>query len=507
MQYPVSSRWLRSELELYLFVPKNFEVTHLPREVIHADFRSRLRLSIPASSGWRLQHLDQELEGLYEQMLIDPLSERKGERIRSFGALLGETIKANSHQISELFLQCQSEQISRRETLKLINQLRHEIEMIGKIIADFRSKLPLEAHQTSEMYMLHEYASGQFVQYLAQIGNQLQSVGQESLSGPARQTQRQLERIVVRLLHRLLQGEAKFRRNHLGLYDEALSGLEQEKLVVRQGQLKKFFQSSMFIDIARQSPDKKLNETTALLGTIVAGIAAAMLQELYANKLSNLALPGALLVCAGIGIYVIRDRLKDWAKSQLSSKARGILPDFEQYLFADNLRLGKVREWFRVKQPRELTAAVLAHRYLGLALDRSLPEDVISYRKVQEIEAPGGTKFWALHENIRLNFERYLKYMDDAYKDMTVLRPDGSMSSRRAHRVYYFYLSALLTTNAEPPLRLAWRPISVGQEEKGSCKQLQTYRVVLDKNGIDRVEPVSRAEFTSDLFETRLNQQ
>src|SRR5690606_33128615 len=114
-------------------------------------------------------------------------------------------------------------------------------------------------------------------------------------------------------------------------------------------QLKKFFQSTTFVDITRQQSAKKISESTATIGTAVAAIIAASVEQFGRGHASaDVAWQGLSLLSLGVIVYVLRDRMKDWAKRKFHQKALKFLPDFEQRLIAKDRKIGRVKEWFQI---------------------------------------------------------------------------------------------------------------------------------------------------------------
>jgi hypothetical protein len=254
--------------------------------------------------------------------------------------------------------------------------------------------------------------------------------------------------------------------------------------------LKKFFQSQSFIEISRRPIARRITESTAFAGTALAGIMASFFQKLNRPDLVDVTFQGFYMVCFGVCAYVLRDRLKDWSKAVFHEQARKYVPDYEQVLFAKDQRIGTVKEWFRIRDRDSLPEDILTlrSRTSGSSVELRLPEDVIHYRKVHHLSGTqklsvSRSSPLALHENIRLNLERYLKYMDDPFKDLIELDTTGQLHQRQSHRVYYFYLCLRAIRSVREPGTRIWSKTTT----------TRICRIVLDKSGIVRIDQMAPA--------------
>jgi hypothetical protein len=361
--------------------------------------------------------------------------------------------------------------------------------------------------------LLDEYVSQLYVQYLGAIASEFSNFesshewtrhdqietdddGSEASSEAARSRSRQLLKV-------LQEDEALYRRAR-GLSFESETDLERERHLSRLSQLKKFFQSKTFVDVMKTQAAQKVTESSALVGTAAAAIIAAMLEQLGRKNISSLASQGLMVIGLGVILYVVRDRMKDWARTKLQKKAMVLIPDFETQLIADGKNFGLSREWLHIFNSKTCEPSVNEARHADSALDRSLrlPEDVLSTRRVfflrPNFAGPGQAR--ALHENVRLNLDRHLKFMDDPFKDLTELEADGRLTLSRSHRVYHFHMvtrtSLLKGPLAEPSRLRTWlqavraiaglKPLMIPSDSV----HIAAHRIVLDKSGIVRVEPV-----------------
>jgi hypothetical protein len=238
--------------------------------------------------------------------------------------------------------------------------------------------------------------------------------------------------------------------------------------MVRMHHLKKFFQSKTFIEVTHQAARARISESSAALGAFCAGMCGMVAEQFGQNTPLVSSSSSFWFIAIPALIYVLRDRIKDWAKAGFQRRASAFFPDLEKALMADGKRIGTSREWFRVMDFSDLPAEVQqARRCVDDPVGHPfVPEEAIHWKQEQKLEAVEDSK-WSLTETIRLNLDRYLKLLDDPLKEITLLDDSGALVQCLSRRVYHFHL--MLCFDRQSP---------------------SIYRVIVDKQGIDRVEYV-----------------
>lgn len=527
--------------EMFLYVPKSFEIELVGKSEFSKDIRTRLRVSIPSVEGFDDEdfgkallelkkanaRLEQEIVAHHAmgQEVPSDLRECVLEAAKDVAAIVAERLKRLSNQHGRQFflsqtllLTCASRSIGFDLFVRNLQTVRRKIEAIREAM---RSTTDDGRALNS---LLDEYVSQLYVQYLGAISNEFtnfesshewtrhdqkpspdledtnatdgSTIDGDAASEAARVRARQL-------LVALQEDEAMYRRTR-GLSFESETDLERERHLSRLSQLKKFFQSKTFVDVTKTQAAQKVTESTALIGTALAAIIAATLEQLGRKNVATLASQGLMVVGLGVCLYVIRDRMKDWARTKLHQKALGLIPDFETQLIVDQKHFGLSREWLQISNSKMCDPSVTEARHADSVIERSLrlPEDILCTRRVfflrPNFAGPGQSR--ALHENVRLNLDRHLKFMDDQFKDLTDLESDGRLTLSRSHRVYHFHMvtrTSLLKGPLAKPSRLrTWKqairailgmkPILI----KPDSIHIAAHRIVLDKSGIVRVESV-----------------
>lgn len=527
--------------EMFLYVPKSFEIGLVGKAEFAKDIRTRLRLSIPSVEGFDDEdfstallelkkantRLEQEIfaNQAMDQEVPSNLRENVLDAAKDVAAIFAERLKRLSNEHGRQFFLSQTLLMTSTSRMMGFDLFVRNLQTVRRKIEALREAMNSRTDDGRALNsLLDEYVSQLYVQYLGAIGNEFSNfessrewsrhdetpsevderantqAGSTIDSGLAPETSRLRAR---QLLKALQEDEAVYRRTR-GLSFESETDLERERHLSRLSQLKKFFQSKTFVDVTKTQAAQKVGESTALVGTAIAAIIAATLEQLGRKNVATLASQGLMFVGLGVILYVLRDRMKDWARAKLQSKALALIPDFETQLIADRKNFGISREWLQIHTSKACDAAVMEARHSDTVIEKNLrlPEDVLSTRRVfflrPNFAGPGQSR--SLHENVRLNLDRHLKFMDDPFKDLTDLEADGRLTLSRSHRVYHFHMvtrTSLLKGPLAKPSRLrtwtqalrailGFKPLIITPDSV----HIAAHRIVLDKSGIVRVEPV-----------------
>lgn len=459
----------QTQIEFFLFVPRSFQMDRWQKHELEKDLLSRIRLAMPVLG-----------EGLSREIPAAVLLERalrllRDQDFQTVGSLVSEWLKQRAVEHRRRFQMAHSLFIPVEQRGLEIRRLLVEIAQTVEALHALRSAYPAEEDRGRRW--LDEYTSNFYVQYLGKLRAAMEKVDPLAREKADSEKYRAAWKEFEASLAAFSRAEATYRARFPKRVESATTEFESEQALLRLGQLKKFFQSRTFLEVSRHSPASRFLETTAILGTAVAGLCWAGLQ-LLSQPSASTAGSGAFFLGFAVLAYVARDRIKDRAKHSLHKRVQRWLPDSNQQLRAGGRFVGAMREWFSIHASTALREEIRELRaQADSELLPSLPEDVLYIRRRLDLVSNAGAETgWAFQENTRVNLERYLKYMDDPVKQLSMIDSDGAWVKRNTRRVYHFYVATQLTTTLPLPGAPArsWR---------------QLHRVVLDKQGIDRVEP------------------
>jgi hypothetical protein len=492
------------ETDLFLFIPRNFELTTVGKSELSKDFRSRMRLSTAVDGEQGIAAFESTLYSLKASLdrletalvngapvfdLSHPLCEELLEATRDLCGVVAGTLKHASAEHVRLFFLSHTLLTTEEACVNGVSSLSHNVQSVHDRICLVRNTAQSKLAMPAAVFAISdEYISQLYVQYLAMIRAELERLQKPaSLSAPAYENAR---RKLEKLLDVFQTEEAKYRSRFASASGADETDLERERRLVRLSHLKKFFQSKSFVDITREHAAQKFSESTATAGTALAGIIYMILLQF---SQSRVAMSGFFFFFVGVVTYVLRDRMKDWAKAHFQSTASKFLPDFEQQLVAHDKKIGSIKEWLWIRPAKDVPEEIVRLRREASSheMEKRLSEDVIHLHKVQDVDTasmqlPGSKSSLSrsLHENTRVNFERYLKHMDDPFKELTDLDENGRFLQALSHRVYHFYLIVRTVSIAKEKRLEKLAPHSVHPRRE----QTLVYRIVLDKNGVVRLE-------------------
>ncbi len=451
--FAVSSGVL-GQVDLFLFLPKSFLAAQVRKEKLMLDFRSRSRLSVRLPAGIAALALRDELAALLDRI------EKEGSEdlARRFAANAAEILRVlgRKHRDHAKELAAEELEAELRNTGEWRETLREE--MGRKLAATSR---PL-------FRLLDEYLSYLFAQYLADLK---EAVGRDSsrLSEKARG-----------MISTFEAAEKQYWAEKGYGYSGKPRDFGEEAHVLRLSHLKKFFQAKMHVHVEKGATLEKLAEPFAAAGAGCAALWMAFFQGSLSPRAAEFGLGGSAVLTTGVFAYIMKDRIKEWGRKYFMKKASGYFPDVRQKLFVERKEIGATREWLRVSGRSGIADDVRKLRqHCSMSdLEHEIPEDVIHYRVERELKAvdlAGVGQDWAFQDVLRINLNRYLRGLDDPYKEIAAFDHEGQLTRNKCHRAYPL---TMIVVSRECPTVSPVGP---------SLRHL-VFRVWLDKTGIDRVE-------------------
>lgn len=265
---------------------------------------------------------------------------------------------------------------------------------------------------------------------------------------------------------------------------------DPENYAYRVGLLKKELQRSLYVDTHKLGNDPFVKNSAAMVAAGLAATWAAVAQVPMLNA-RWASLDGLLVIGGFVLAYVLKDRIKEWVKTTL---ARRWLPwDHSRDLAGEGLAsvgLGsfsgtsceRVRWISPERAPAEVRDLRFARRTVrgaSVALERTLHYE-------RQLSFAGGTTgmptSYGLLEIVRISLADVLRRLDDP-KDPTPFfdRLRGRFVTRKLPKVYHLNLVHAIT------------------DHDGGEQVLGRTRVVLNRKGILRIEPVDSRVTVADL--------
>lgn len=258
------------------------------------------------------------------------------------------------------------------------------------------------------------------------------------------------------------------------------SPLDEEKdkeiLIYRQGVLKKYIGSVLFLDTRRESEGKFLEH---LLFGIAAGLSmvfATLVAFIAHNQYGNFTFP---VFVALVVSYIFKDRIKEFARLYFINKASKFRFDQKTSIYADDgPEIGICKEAVNFIKESELPNRIKSIRKRAAIADvdnQWRGEKVIYYRKRVTLFSKRMKKVYkeynieGVNDIIRFNIGRFLEKMDNPSRTIYTLKGD-TVCEVPGDRVYYVNLI-----------------IKISRGEKTFFKRA---RLVLNRDGIKRIEEI-----------------
>jgi len=457
------------QVDLFLFLPNALGLNHnsYPREAFYDDIKNHVRLKTPELSLDQVASLD---EGQPGRLLSDSVAalNASGPTEDLCHAVEYHTKMYVSITVRELH-NCHSiclGDISRGNipsTLKLVE----ELNCVVKLIRNLGKEIPAECESPEAnrlpavMSSADEYLTSEITQAFLKLFKAVKP-GEDELH---------------RVLLQAIKEQSDYRtQKGFPQLDVNTSG-HDETVLFRRSIFKKFFRSPLFLTQERQTDGRLASQVAMGFAAGLSMIFATLIAFLAQQQFGNFTLP--LFVALVVG-YVFKDRIKELTKIYLEKWLSKRVSDSKTSFFdQDGNRMGVCREMVRFVAPDQVPANILALRnkdHLTEIANFWQAEKIIQYRKNVTLfrkplqRANPNYKTAAVNDIIRYDVHRLLLNMDEPEKELLALRKDESVARVAGARVYKINLLLRLTG--------------------GKNEQFSRFRLILDRDGIRRMEIV-----------------
>jgi hypothetical protein len=470
------------DIDLFLFLPTSVGLSAWHKSVIHSDFRYRARLGAPV-----IEQASDDQVGLKIEALRSARGKEGDEA--ALVALVNTAIffiKRKSERLQKEIFFAHSLLVKPERSQAEFRDICEQIRVVELTVCQARDEFSAVERLRP---LADEYVSFHFVQLLGSLRKSLDQIKSSKdidplLYAPAW--------AIFESTMEELQAKEKNRGGRS-------STLNVEDYLLKMSHLKKFFQAQSYINIEKRSMTKRIAEPMAALGAATSGLFVAMLESMNRSAWLSVGSKTGFVLMLGVALYVLRDRIKDQARALFMDHAAKILPEIKQRLFASNRQIGVIKEWFALKSSKELPEEVLDLRYVSQLseIDSTICEDVVHHQRrlefsgSKEVRARIQNQGFGMSENLRVNIERFLKNLDDPFKEHSYIDGEGKISSISAHRIYHFHVC------------LRVKRFGLSSQRKPMEERSFVFRLEVDKNGIDQIDQI-QLECPLELRDGRL---
>lgn len=249
---------------------------------------------------------------------------------------------------------------------------------------------------------------------------------------------------------------------------------KEEFILYREALLNKFVIDPLLLKTDRSSVDQRYKN---IIASIPAAVAMLIYMILFAWQWNYFIVNSEPFILLTVVIYVMKDRIKEELRLLSYQKAAKWFSDYTTEIHSNGDDLGTLRESFTFVQEAQVDPKILQIRnkdFHGVLKWFKRPEQIIFYKKsvrmsdkLKSAESP----FYGLNLIFRLDIHHFLAKAEDAFQQTLVLDPVTKMI-RRVQLPRVYHINIIIKT-------------IIG---KKGAPQISKFRLIVDKNGIKRVE-------------------
>jgi hypothetical protein len=484
------------KVDTYFFIPRNIGInaSNYPKEDFYADVNALMRLEAPALSLDRLA--DPGDEGSPLSRIVDALEEFRSTKrtpassalavhVKLYAYVHTEAVRREVKRLKDLLPECSYDKNGARE--RFLSELHQSLSQIQRSLWAYRrvraELWPFErlCHHSLVEAMSHadEYMSLFLEEQLGKLCGALEA-DVRRLDGSA----------FVPRATATIAALARSEAEHRAKYDFLLLKKEQDEpgeyFGYRSSLLKKSVHQALYLDARKARGDTFVRNAVGSVGAALAAI-WALATQLPATVADLSGGTKMTFFALAVVAYVLKDRIKVFTNEYLSARLRR--SDHTHNIVGPSLaviglgmldvKLRETMRFFSLNDVREKVRQIRLERRTVRQTD-VLQEEVLHYRKSLQVEntqeeerLPEG---YGVRDIMRFNMRHFLLRLDDPVE-----------------KVRYFDAGRDAFHEAKLPKVYHLNVVTRARHVRKGRPQLERYehlRVVLDKNGIVRVDKI-----------------
>lgn len=496
---------IRYRVECYLFYPRQFglDPTTYPKERFYTDIRPLIRfreprlgfkqmLGLKESVRSPLLYLREYMEGLRAGRLIEPLQNAVDEA-RVFACSFVSNFLKNIDRKRKLFTELRACPTPEAMTEAFLKSAR-VVEKANGVLSAYRDLLAMgvglpegfAAEIRTELALVDEYCYYRLrdgIAYLMLFTQDFRA------AHPHDEAVRAFMATATTLLAR---EDAHAEASAYIVIKADSPPATKERFVRRRGELKRRIWKVLFLDMRQRSLFAVQRQVGAMIAAGLAAVWAVLTQVLLLRRVifdqnagSLVGLSGIVFLTAAVLAYVVKDRIKEFGRSYFRSGLFKEVPDQSETIYyrgsSNALQaVGSLKEMAEFKTLERLPEyiSVLRAKHVATLSEAEAVDQVLQYTKTitlsRGIKILGRYSLRAVHDILRLNIDACLPRLGEPTRRLNVVDAEGNVDSVEFPKVYYLDM-ALSYSKVQ----------ALGQEQDRSTEY---FRLVLDKNGLQRVE-------------------
>ncbi len=471
LDYPVLDKEKKTtyHIRTYFFIPKNLDINddNYSKNDFFKDVLNYIRFKTPVVMMKRIslkkENFLSKLKEYSDRLLTHPTLKNKLKfeySIKLLGAILRRAVRIHVDNI-----------IAAKTPQQALSLTNKYIRYVNDILSTFRELMTewREAALPDKLERLYHYAD----EY---ISLELEKQTFQVLGIVQRRWQNQWKnRKTIQVLRKIIEDELEY-RNKQGYPSLPNSNRDHEEVLFRASMLKKIMGSILYLDVQKKKDSVYLEQ---FILSVAAGIAM-----IFATGVSfywHLAYGGftVSLFLILVVSYMLKDRIKELARMFFSAKLKRYTFNRKLFVYSeDKQKIGVFRDNFNYVSENNLPSKIRNVRDIYNTKDVDpdwIQENIIQYQKFVKIYSKDINFLFedypvtGIIDIMRFNVASFLRRMENPQKTIHLLNDKGS-SKVYANKVYHIN-------------------IVIGYES-GQSTKYNRFRLVLDRNGIKRIEEV-----------------
>jgi hypothetical protein len=467
--------------EFYLFIPNALRVNEetYSKAQFYQDQTNLIRYKTPEFELSQLSDKNNIKSPLTRLQTLKDLPQTKENisnienELKLFGNIFRSALRERGRRIFEWSSSSKSHHLDMLE--KKISLLCHEIHDLRSLqISLFH--LFLEEWSAPEMptyfTYIDEFISNSIEYYLTRLLESLKNLGIP------------IENINVSILSVLIK-EKQYREGILCLpaMQNDNSPAKNEWILYRSGLLDKFVLDALLLPVSRSSLDQRFSN---LIGSISAGFAMLVFLLLFAWQGQVFLINSLPFIFITVILYILKDRMKEGLKALSYRQCLKWFSDYITDIYSPNGQaiLGKLSESFSFVNQQKLSKEIKKIRkreFHSILETFQRPEQVIYYKKVMKlyrIAKLTDQRRNALNLIFRFNISNFLRMADNPMQEYVTMNPVANELHKielpKVYHVNIIMKNTYILSNLSNKV------------------ELKKFRLVIDKNGIRRIELVTQ---------------
>lgn len=467
--------------EFYLFIPDSLKINNqtYSKEQFYRDQSNYIRYKTPIFSLSELIDLENHRSPIFRIFSLgNRLTEADAQMLAEDELkLLGNIVNSSLRRRTSFSIQLAKSQVRKQST----TSLKEEVKALLRDLQNFRDtffrlRCFIQEYGEAEPLLKHLVYVEEF------ISNSVNYSLTEFLRFIRSQELSDQEEIDKEISTALLK-EKQFRIT-MGLEpkESDRTPLEREFFFYRAGLLHKYVLDALHLEVNRSTPEPAIKN---VVGCLAAGIAMLIYFVMFIWLGKVFIINSQPFIITTVVLYILKDRLKEGVKTVSYGIAFKWFSDYTTAIKSPDRKqsLGSLEETFSFVLPTQLPSEIVAIRnkeFHHVLEDFTRPESVIYYKKKMLMEGSSSVLQNRRHNlNIifRFNIMHFLAKADYPYH--TYWSFDDKTSKLHPFRLPKVYHVNIIMKN------------TIMNESDKVEVELKKFRLVIDKNGIKRIERVT----------------